>query len=79
MKKIIVTLLAAAFVVVNVSAQEIPERKHDGFRPHASQKMHQKKQLANLNLSEEQKAKVKALNQEQQKKWKSCASRTISR
>lgn len=57
-------MLAATFTIAAINAQEIPERKDDGYRPHAREKMHNKKEMADLNLTEEQKAKFKALNAE---------------
>jgi len=67
MKKIILTALLGAFAFVSIQAQDIPERKHEGYRPHAKERSHHKKQMANLNLSEEQKTKFKALNEEHHK------------
>lgn len=64
MKKFILSMLAAAFGVIALQAQEIPERKRDDFKPHEKHRVHHKKDLADLNLSEEQKTKLKALNQE---------------
>jgi len=68
MKKLILTALVGAFAVISVQAQEIPERKHEGYMPHAKERAHHKKQLANLNLSEEQKGQLKSLNEEHHKK-----------
>lgn len=62
MKKIVLSLLVAAFGVVAVHAQEIPERKR-GFKPHEKHHGQFKKEMADLNLTEDQKAKFKALNQ----------------
>lgn len=62
MKKIVLSLLVAAFGVVAVQAQEIPERKR-GFKPHEKHHGQFKKEMADLNLTEDQKAKFKALNQ----------------
>jgi Spy/CpxP family protein refolding chaperone len=66
MKKIFVTVFAVAFSIVAVQAQEIPERKHDGVHRDGGKKRHGK-QMENLNLSEEQKTKLKALNEAHQK------------
>ncbi|HEX2628624.1 MAG TPA: hypothetical protein VHM26_06430, partial [Chitinophagaceae bacterium] len=68
MKKIVLTLLVAAVGIVTVQAQEIPERKSE-FRPHHRPDMPRKKQMANLNLTEEQKAKYKELAQEERKQF----------
>src|ERR1043165_3553210 len=68
MKKIVLTLLVAAVGIVTVQAQEIPERKSE-FRQHHRPDMPRKKQMANLNLTEEQKAKYKELAQEERKQF----------
>jgi Spy/CpxP family protein refolding chaperone len=67
MKRIILSVLAIALTVTAVKAQEIPERKHDGVHRQDGHKKHQGKEMAYLNLSEEQKAKFKALNEQQHK------------
>src|SRR5215207_10116959 len=67
MKKIIIASFLVAFGAISVQAQEIPERKSDGFKPHENHKMHDKKQMAELNLTDAQKAKMKELNQAHQK------------
>ena len=67
MKKIVLATLVGAFAFVSTSAQEIPERKHDGYKPHAKTRMHGKKQMEGINLSEEQKAQFKSLNAEHRK------------
>jgi Spy/CpxP family protein refolding chaperone len=67
MKRIIVSVLAIALTVTAVQAQEIPERKHDGVHRQEGHKKHHSNEMADLNLSEEQKTKFKALNQEQHK------------
>jgi Spy/CpxP family protein refolding chaperone len=67
MKKIVLTLLVAAFGVVAVQAQDIPGRKND-FKPHEKHRGHDRKGLAELNLSEDQKAKFQALNKEHREK-----------
>jgi protein CpxP len=67
MKKIIMTILAGAFTAIAVSAQEIPERKDEGYKPHAKSRMHGKRSMANLNLTEDQKAQFKTLNMEHRK------------
>jgi Spy/CpxP family protein refolding chaperone len=61
MKRIIVSVLAIALTVTASQAQENTERKHDGHRKHHG------KELADLNLSEEQKTKFNALNSEHHK------------
>jgi Spy/CpxP family protein refolding chaperone len=65
MKRIIASVLAIALTVTAVQAQEITERKHDGVHRQEGRKKNHGKEMADLNLSEEQKTKFKALNQEQ--------------
>jgi Spy/CpxP family protein refolding chaperone len=67
MKRIIVSVLAIALTVTAVQAQEIPERKHDGVHRQDGRKKHRGKEMTDLNLSEDQKARFKALNQEHHK------------
>jgi Spy/CpxP family protein refolding chaperone len=64
MKKIMITAVIGLFAAISVQAQEIPERKHDGYKPHSKERGHNKKEMADLNLSEEQKTKFKELNKE---------------
>ena len=68
MKKIIVSVFAIVLGVAVVQAQEIPERKHDDMHHRGGHKKHAGKEMADLNLTEDQKAKFKALNEEQHKK-----------
>ena len=63
MKRIIVSVLAIALTFTAVRAQEIPERKHDGVHRQGGHKRHDGREMADLNLSEEQKAKFKASKQ----------------
>ncbi len=63
MKKTILSLLVAAFAIIAVQAQEIPERKQGEFKKHEFKRKHHGKKIADLNLSEEQKAQFKALNE----------------
>ena len=67
MKRIIVSVLAIALTVTASQAQETPERKHDGVHRQEGSRKHHGKEIADLNLSEEQKAKFKALNTEHHK------------
>ena len=68
MKRIIVSVIAIAFTLTAIQAQEIPDRKHDGIhRQESGRKKHHGKELADLNLSEDQKTKFKALNEEHHK------------
>lgn len=66
MKRILVTLFAATFGIAAVQAQEIPQRKHDGVHREGRAK-HHGKQFENLNLSDDQKARLKAINEDHQK------------
>ena len=54
-------MFVAAIAAVALNAQEIPERKKD-FKPHEKHGAHHKKDMAELNLTEDQKAKFKSLN-----------------
>ena len=65
MKKIMLSALVVALVATASYAQEIPERK----APHHEMKKrhHRSDEFKQLNLSEEQKAKFKALNDENRK------------
>ena len=65
MKKIMLSALVVALVATASYAQEIPERK----APHHEMKKrhHRSDEFKQLNLSEEQKAKFKALNEENRK------------
>jgi Spy/CpxP family protein refolding chaperone len=67
MKKIIVSVLALALTITAVKAQDIPERKQDGVQRHEGGKRHHGMDMADLNLSNEQKAKFKALNEDSHK------------
>ena len=67
MKKVITTMMIAAFAALSVKAQEIPDRKHEEFKPVHKERMVNKKELASLNLTDEQKTKMKSLNQDMRK------------
>ncbi len=64
MKKIVLILAAVFAFQAVVCAQEIPDRKDEGYKPHTREKIGDKKQFANLNLTADQKAKMKSINQE---------------
>lgn len=64
MKKVILSLMVASFAAITVHAQEIPDRKRGESRPVEKERMFHKKELANLNLTEEQKTKMKTLNED---------------
>jgi len=57
MKKIVLPFLGILFVTT-VTAQEIPERKDEGYRPHS--KHHRGMTMEQLNLTQEQKNQFKA-------------------
>lgn len=63
MKKIVLSLLVAAVTMSAVQAQEIPERKQGEFQKHEFKRKHHGKKMADLNLSDEQKAQLKSLNE----------------
>ncbi len=63
MKKVIVSLMVASFAAIAVHAQEIPDRKREESRRVEKERMFHKKELANLNLTEEQKTKMKSMNE----------------
>jgi Spy/CpxP family protein refolding chaperone len=64
MKKLIFSIVAAAFAAITIQAQEIPERKREEFKPVEKAKMFNKKELANLDLTREQKTKLKSMKQD---------------
>lgn len=64
MKKVLLTMMIAVVAATTISAQEIPDRKRGEFRPVEKQRMFNKKTMASLNLTEEQKTKMKAMNQD---------------
>lgn len=65
MKKIMLSVLVATFIVSASQAQEIPERKAP--KQEMKRKHHRGDELKSLNLSEDQKAKFKALREENRK------------
>ncbi|MBC7947675.1 MAG: hypothetical protein H7Y42_07330 [Chitinophagaceae bacterium] len=68
MKKIFVTALGMMLMVAAVDAQDVPtNRKHDGVKKEGSRGRHHDGGMDKLNLSDDQKAKVKALNEEHRK------------
>jgi Spy/CpxP family protein refolding chaperone len=64
MKKVILSMMIAAFATLSVQAQEIPDRKHEEFKPVHKERMFNKKELTSLNLTDEQKTKMKSMNQD---------------
>jgi len=67
MKRIIVSVLAIALTVTAAQAQDVSGRKHDAGQRHEGHKRHHGREMADLNLTEEQKAKLKTLNTEHHK------------
>jgi Spy/CpxP family protein refolding chaperone len=63
MKRIIVSVLAIALALTAAQAQEIHERKSDGVHKE-DYKKHHGEEMANLNLTEEQKTKFKSMNED---------------
>ena len=63
MKRIIVSVFALALTITATQAQEAPERQRDGVHKQDGRKRHHGKEMADLNLSEDQKAKFKTLNE----------------
>lgn len=64
MKKILVTATIVAMTVASAKAQEIPDRKRGEFKPVERERVANKKELASLNLTDEQKEKFKTMNQD---------------
>lgn len=67
MKKVIVSAFVLAVATMCVSAQDIPERKQDMHQQHRQgehKRHHRGEAFKQLGLSEDQKAKFKALNEE---------------
>src|SRR5882757_9205949 len=67
MKKTIVVTVIAAFAAISLRAQEIPDRQRGEFKPIERERIINKKEIASLNLSEEQKTKLKSMNQDLRK------------
>ena len=65
MKRIILSVLVAAAVGTTSMAQEIPDRKAPGHE--MKRRHHRSDEFKKLNLSEDQKAQFKALNEENRK------------
>jgi len=64
MKKIFISIVVIAMTALTTQAQEIPERKREAFKPVEKAKMFDKKELANLNLTDEQKTKLKGMKRD---------------
>lgn len=59
MKKVIVSVFALAVATLSIHAQDLPEKKHRSFKGR-----HHGQVFQQLNLSEEQQTKMKALNED---------------
>jgi Spy/CpxP family protein refolding chaperone len=59
-------MLVAAFGIVALNAQEIPERDRT-FKPTEKNRMHNRKSMSSMNLTDEQKAQFKTINAEHKK------------
>ncbi len=68
MKKLILSVVVAAVAALSVRSQEIPERKREESKPLIKEKIINKKERANLNLTDEQKVKMKSMNTDFRKK-----------
>jgi len=64
MKKLIVSVVAIALAALTAQAQEIPDRKREEFKPVEKGRMFNKKELADLNLTDEQKTKLKGMKRD---------------
>jgi hypothetical protein len=67
MKKIVFSTLVAAIATITLNAQEIPDRERKESKPISKEKIINKKERATLNLTDEQKAKLKSMNQDLRK------------
>ena len=68
MKKLILTAALITFAIFSVNAQEIPERKKDESKPIIKEKVANKKERQSLDLTGDQKLKMKAMNEDLRKK-----------
>ena len=64
MKKVVAPMMVAVFAAITLQAQEIPERKREEFKPMHQERMFDKKELAALNLTDEQKKKMKTIRED---------------
>ena len=64
MKKLILLTVVVAFATLSIQAQEIPERKTKESKPIVKEKILNKKERASLDLTDEQKAKLKSMKQD---------------
>ncbi len=60
--------MVAAFAALTIQAQEIPERKRDESKPIIKERIINKKERANLNLTDEQQAKLKSMHRDLREK-----------
>jgi periplasmic protein CpxP/Spy len=67
MKKIILSVAVVILGVLSAKTQEIPERKTEDTKPILKEKIIDKKQRDNLNLTDEQRTKLKSMNEDLRK------------
>src|SRR5438477_3798096 len=68
MKKLILSAAVVLMAALSVKAQEIPERKTEESKPILKEKIINKKERDNLQLTEAQKVQLKSMNQDLRKK-----------
>ena len=68
MKKLILSAVVITFAVLSVNGQEIPERKTEESKPIIKEKVINKKERESLDLTEDQKTKLKAMNHDLHKR-----------
>lgn len=78
MKKTFFLLLAAALTVSAAQAQDIPERKHDGVTHPEGAKKRGGREMANLNLSEDQKKQFKSLQEQRRKDMEALKQQNLT-
>ncbi len=74
MKKILIAAIAGLFTLNTLHAQEIPERKHDGVKQREHSKKPGGKEMAGLDLTADQKEKMKSLNSDYRKQMEDLKS-----
>jgi len=64
MCKAVLVGVASMFATMIVRAQEIPDRQREEIKPMVKEKVISRKQIADLNLTDDQKAQLKSINQD---------------
>ena len=64
MRKLILSFLVVAVASIVTRAQEIPDRKREESKPIIKEKIFNKKERANLDLTDEQKEKLKSMTRD---------------